>query len=173
MGGDGQGARHAALAAPLGFEARWRLRWMTTPPRRRQLLPRSNHRQLALIFLRGHHRRAGLDVDVHLAPHTNAAGDVHPRLDRECHPRNEKPLLARFEIIEVWPGSMEIARIDRVAGAMREVLRVPTLANHTARRVVDLRTSRRLPGARALLHEGNRTVPRVAHRLPNAKRFGG
>src|SRR5690348_17880606 len=84
------------------------------------IAPPSRDDQIALILARCDDRFVVPDVRVHLAAHPDVAGDVDPRLDREADVRDEPPLLARLEVVDVGTGAVQLARVDRVTGAVRE-----------------------------------------------------
>ena len=104
---------------------------------------RSDDQQLVLVLTRRHHRFARREIHVDLGPHPDLARHVDPGLDGERDARNEQPLLARFQIVEMRSGAVQVARVDRVTGAMREILTVPALFDYGACRIIDLRAANR------------------------------
>src|SRR2546423_6863642 len=94
--------------------------------RSRQPATRASYdQQLPLVLPRRHHRPLPSRVRVHLAAHADVAGDVDAGLDREGDTGDEAALLARLEVVDVRARAVQVARVDRVAGAMGEVLAEP------------------------------------------------
>src|SRR5579863_5030788 len=82
----------------------------------------AHHQQVALIFGGCDQDPAIFDQPVHLAPHTEGVRDVHAGLDRKADAGDERALFTCLEVVDVGSRSVYLVRIDRVAGAMREVL---------------------------------------------------
>src|SRR6185295_7114956 len=104
---------------------------------------------------------------VDLASHADVVRQIDARLDREPDSGNQLALLARLQVVDVGPRSVQIARIDRVAGAMKEVVAVASLFDHLSGCVVDLAAAHRLAGADSLTQQRDRGVPRVPHGEPD------
>src|SRR5690349_18356629 len=81
-----------------------------------------HHPEISLILHRCDDRAVFLEERVHLAPHAEPARQIDSRLDRETNPRDQAAFLACLEVIEMRTGAVKIVRVDRVAGAMDEVL---------------------------------------------------
>ncbi len=107
--------------------------------------------------------------DVHLGPDAEA-GQVDAGLDREAGPRDEAPLVVRFEVVHVGAGAVHLGA-DRVAGAVKEVLAEAPLADRTAGRVVHLEAAQQAAGAYALLDKLHGAVARLGHDLENVGDF--
>src|SRR5439155_23911149 len=74
---------------------------------------------------------------VDLGPHPEPVREVDPRLDGESDARHEPPIIAGLEIVEVRTRPVQVA-VDRVAGAMHEVVRVSGFPNDRASRIVQV-----------------------------------
>src|SRR4029079_702828 len=109
----------------------------------------------ALILVGRDDGAALLDVRVHLGTHPDLPRYVDARLDREGDAGNERPLLPRLEVVEMRAGAVQRARIDRVAGAVREVLAEAARFDHGARRVVDVTAAERVSGGDVVHHLGD------------------
>src|SRR6266536_4117228 len=94
-----------------------------------------NQQQLLLRLFRRHLWPRFAQIHIDLAANAKAACEVDTRLDREPDAGNERSLIRRLEIVEMRTRSMQIA-IDRVSGAMHEIVPEPRGADYTARRVV-------------------------------------
>src|SRR3989442_6133738 len=116
-------------------------------PRKRQPRGRktaSDEQQIRLRH-RGVHLRPGLgEKDVDLGAHSEASGQVDARFDRKADAGRERARVRRLEVVDVRTGAVQLA-VDRVAGAMHEVLAQPRRADHRARRVVHLRSGQAPP----------------------------
>ena len=70
-----------------------------------------------LISLRRHDDLPLAHHHVHLAPHAGLAGQIHPRLDREPHARDQQPVVVRLGVVDRRPEAVQAVAVDRVAGA--------------------------------------------------------
>jgi hypothetical protein len=132
---------------------------------------RSDDQQLVLVLTRRHDRFARREIHVDLAAHADLARDVDAGLDRERYAGHEQPFLSRLEIVEMWPRTVQIARVDRVPGTVREILAVAALLDHRARRIVHVGPAEWLVRLCLGAHERDRGVARVAHRIPDRARL--
>src|SRR6185503_733255 len=98
---------------------------------------------------------------------SDLAGDVDPRLDRECDAWNEQPLLAGLEVVEMRARAVQIARVDRMTRPVREILAVAARFDHVSRRVVDVGAADGRMRFCAVANEVDRRVTRVAHGFPD------
>src|SRR2546422_10979821 len=110
------------------------------PDAKLQAAPKTSD-QLQLLLRRpgGDLRARFVHEHVDLAAHTEPAREADPGLDREPHARHERALARGLEVVDVRARAVEVA-IDRVAGAVHEVLGVTGGADHGPSRVIDLRT---------------------------------
>ena len=83
------------------------------------------------------------DEAVHLASHPDVVREIDARLDREADSRDERALFARLEVVDVRTGAVQVARIDRVPGAVDEVLAESALRDHRSRGIVHLAAAQR------------------------------
>src|SRR4051812_40809197 len=127
----------------------------------------SHNHQVMLVFMGRHDRLVWRDIHVDLGAPPDASWDVNPGLDRESDARDDHPLLSRLEIVELWPGAVEIARIDRMAGPMSEIFSVSARFDHTTCHVVDLRAPQRLAVSNARRHELDRRIARILDGVPD------
>src|SRR5262245_12629274 len=89
------------------------------------LEPRRSHdEQISLIFSRRYDGAPLLQERIHLAAHAESAGEIDAGLDREADTGNEATLLARLEVVEMRARAVKLVRVDRVTGAVNELLAV-------------------------------------------------
>src|SRR5688500_16781118 len=106
-------------------------------------------------------------IRIHLGPHSHLSGQVDARLDRKTDARDKESLLARLEIVDVRPRSVQVLGIDRVARPMDEIIAKPASSDHGARRVVHLSAAHRLAAADPRAQQLEGRVPCVAYRSPH------
>src|SRR5438552_16418339 len=107
------------------------------------------------------------DETVDLAPDSHLAGEIDARFDRKAHAGNERALLARLEVVDVWSGAVQIPRIDRVAGAVDEELAIAALGDYFASGIVDLATAYGFMRADPCFEQRDGRVARIAYCQPN------
>src|SRR5438105_250354 len=128
--------------------------------------------ELGLIYPRRHHRLPRPQKHIHLAPHAELPRHVHAGLDREADAGYQQPLFARLQVVEVRARAVQVTRVDRVTGAVREVRAVAPLDDHAARGIVYVGAAECGAPRGRVTNEGDRAIARVAHRRPDAARFG-
>src|SRR6266536_3805031 len=97
-----------------------------------------NQQQLLLRLFRRHLWPRFAQIHIDLAPNAKPARQVDTGLDREPNAGNEYALIRRLEVVEMRTRSVQIA-IDRMSGAMHEIVAKPRGAVYAARRVVERR----------------------------------
>src|SRR5688572_959177 len=113
-------------------------------------LPLSYHHEIALILRRRDDELTLTNVRVDLGTHADLAGNVDAGLDRERDARNEQPLLARLEVVNVRTGAVEVARVNGVSGAVREPIPESCRGDDVARGIVCLAAAHGDPAGDAL-----------------------
>src|SRR6266513_1316842 len=103
----------------------------------------SHQHQVSLRLPRGDFRAGVAQVHIDFTPDSEPTREVDTRFDREAHTGNQRPLVRRLEVVDVGTRAMQIA-VDRMPGAMHEVLAEPGSANDRARGIVDRGARHRL-----------------------------
>src|SRR6267378_4321299 len=126
-----------------------------------------NDHGIFLVIGGGYQEPIRADEPIHFASHSDIPGEIDSRLDGKSDAGNQLSFLPRLEIVDVRSGSMEVARIDRVAGPVDEVLTVSTFRNHVPGGVVHFSTSNRTVSAYPLTQQRNSGIPGIPHCQPD------
>src|ERR1035437_1630625 len=82
--------------------------------------PSDNH-QLPLDLDRGDDQLTRTDIGIHFRPNAELAREVDAGLDGETGAGNERALFAGLQVVEIRARTVQVAGIDRMAGAVREL----------------------------------------------------
>src|SRR6266581_857833 len=111
--------------------------------------------QIPLIVGRSDENSVRADETVDLTPDSHVTGEIDAGLDRKTHAGNERALLARLEVVDVW------------SGAVDEELAISALGDYFASGIVDLATAYGFMPADPFFEQRDSRVARIAYCKPN------
>src|SRR5712692_6687576 len=100
------------------------------------------------------------EIDVHLAPDADFAGEIDARLDRKARVREQAASVPGLEVVDVGAVAVDFFA-DRVPGAVEEPVSKACLPDHAAAHVVHIPAAREAARAHFLLDERDGVVARA------------